>query len=68
MKQNFSLNFRPNFHNDLQEQSETAYVHQGYGLDLKSVSRYGLQIRTPDSNYFQNVMGTSLSKDTSLHV
>ena len=24
MKQNFSLNCRPNFHNDLQEQSETA--------------------------------------------
>ena len=32
-----------------QEQSETAYVRQGeYGLDPKSVSGYGLRIRTPD--------------------
>jgi len=33
-----------------------------YGLDPAG---YGLRIRTTEPNYFQNLMGTSLSKDTS---
>ena len=31
-----------------------------------TVSGYGHQIRTPDPNYFQNLTGPSLSKDTSV--
>ena len=46
-----------------QEQAQTAYVRQEeYSLNPESVS--GLSIRTPD--YFQNLIGTSLSKDTSV--
>ena len=30
------------------------------------VSGYGLWFPTPDPDYFQNLMGTSLSKDTSV--
>jgi len=45
------------------------YVRQGeQGLDLESVSGYGLWIQTLDPDYFQNVTGTSLSMSKDISV
>ena len=62
-KQKFSLNCKLNFYNVI-HQSETAQFTKEniYALDPVSVSRYGLQIRTLDPDYFQNLTGTSLSR------
>ena len=51
-----------------QEQSETAYVRQEeYGLDPKShYPDRDSGFLSPDPDYFHNLTGTSLSKDTSV--